>query len=132
VWRVSTFGNGQADRLLLALFSEVLSQALTKTAGMRPNDTVDRRIVVWSTVKERLTDTLLVDLLGSMLQRQLAEVHQQAAEPRRPRERWRAHDALHQLPSRIIFKGGIDIDLGGLLAHASRQAQVHTEAVNFR
>lgn len=67
VWRVSALRNGETDRLMLALFTEILSQPLAKTAGMRSHDAVYRGIIVGSPVKERLSDTLLVDLLGSML-----------------------------------------------------------------
>ena len=100
---------------------------------MGTHDTVNRRIVVGRSLEEGLSDTLLVDLVGSPMQRQLTEMHQKAAEPGRSDERRGSDDALHQLPSRIIFSHLVSVELERLIAHCGwveALTQVHTRAMN--
>ena len=100
---------------------------------MGTHDTVNRRIVVGRSLEEGLSDALFVDLVESPLEGQFTEVHQKAAEPRRSYKRGRGDDALHQLPSRIIFSHLVSVELERLIAHCGwveALTQVHTRAMN--
>src|ERR1700722_19056322 len=128
--RVAPLRNCQGGRFLGALFVEILFKPLTKAAGVRTHDTVDRRVIVASSFKERLSDTLLVNIVRPPSKRQLTEVHQQAAEPRRTYKRRRRYDALHQLPTWVTSNYWLGVDLKSVLRHEA-QSQVHTQPMNI-
>jgi len=102
---------------------------------MGAHNTVNGRIVVGGSLEEGLSDTLLIDLVGSPVQRQLTEMHQKATEAGRSDERRGNDDALRQLPSRIVFNRGLSLEFKRLIAHCGpgpveTLTQVHTRAMN--
>ena len=63
---------------------EVLFQALAQHGCMHPDDVVRGGVVVGRAAEHLVTNFLLVDLRGVILQDAGRQVHKQVAQPRRP------------------------------------------------
>src|SRR5262245_6602635 len=74
--RVAAFGDPQDDWFLFPLGSEIVLQFPSQQSGLRSNNIIFCRVVIWSPLEDPLANSLFANFVEAIFQRAATDVQQ--------------------------------------------------------